>query len=593
MTSRVRIHLSPCFALAVLALAACNMPGLTRPPVPDEPLPPPSACSHAELVAPVLDAPAESAVVDSLPTFSWSYPIYCDPDRVHVEVCIGYTCPYMVAVGDVERPESSWTPAEALPAAMHLYWRAAAVVVVDGEDVYGPWSEMQAFFTGPMCEAPSPYAPILSYPEEGAFVDPVQSLGTNLPIFQWSRRFSCLTPAHRVEISLDPSFSGEMISHTTARPVDHWRLDRELEPESTYYWRVAETDGVTLGPWSAVGTFHTNPLPVDDYAVIAGHVWHDRCFIDWEGGPPAEGCVEGDPHPVGDGVRSEGEPGIPGVTVSFVSGECTTGWDMGRSQNVHSPTAADGEYYQYLTPGTYCFTVLRSQGDNREIFDGGTWTAPMRGDMYLIYPMAEVTVEAGERRIDVDFGFDFFFGSSATPARLSGSVWSDLDADGQLDAVEPGLYAAEVTLSLGACTAAYQGVPHVTIDTAADGSYRFGYLDPGRYCLVLDPDVHPNFDLFYAGEWTAPAAGGSGLQLVDVVLAEGQVVEGMNVGWHYYADTDPTPTLGLAEPTLGVAITPQIPTPMPTFQVWLPTPQLLPTATTEFYLAPTATPDFQ
>jgi len=74
----------------------------------------------------------------------------------------------------------------------------------------------------------------------------------------------------------------------------------------------------------------TDPIPTDpvptptiELAVIAGVVWHDRCFIDWEGGgPPAPGCVEGDPYPVGDGIRTEDEPGIPGVTVSYVYGEC-------------------------------------------------------------------------------------------------------------------------------------------------------------------------------------------------------------------------------------------------------------------------------
>jgi len=44
--------------------------------------------------------------------------------------------------------------------------------------------------------------------------------------------------------------------------------------------------------------------------------------------------------------------------------------------------------------------------------------------------MAQITVAPGEARTDVDFGYDFLFGSCLTPAGISGQVWIDLDADG-------------------------------------------------------------------------------------------------------------------------------------------------------------------
>ena len=576
------------FALtAGSVLAACNLPN-NPAPNPDA-----VACSPAELVAPVLAAPAEGDVVAISFTFTLTYPIYCDPDRVVVEVCTGPTCAYAAVSGEIVGPGSSWTPDVPLENAMHYFWRAAAVSLVDGDAAYGPWSAPVSFFTGPLCDASSPLPPILMYPVEGAFVDPTHSLTTLPPLFQWSRRVDCLPPAYRIEISLDPAFGGEMISHTTKDSATYWRLDRDLEPESTYYWRVAETDGVSLGPWSPVHSFQTNPIPVDGLAVIAGTVWHDRCYIDWEGGgPPATGCVAGDPYPVGDGVRTADEPGIPGVMLSYVSGICTTGWDMGRSHNVASSTTADGEYYQWLAPGTYCFTILRSEGDNHNIFNGGYWTAPQRGGTFNIFPMAQITVAAGEARTDVDFGYDFLFGSSVTPAGISGQVWNDLNADGFSSPLEPGLWDVEAWLSLGVCSSSYRSSPHLTTVTAPDGTYAFGYLNPGSYCLAVDPDEPPNFDVLYAGEWTAPGSG-SGVQLVDVTLSEGQLLADSDFGYHYFGSGYPTATPIFAEPTrVQATLQSSLPTQQftqPTLQLAQPTLQLA-QPTLQWQAMPTATP---
>ena len=572
------------FPLAIAAaalLAACNYP------IPTDPIPIPAACSSDELTAPVLAAPVENEVVGALPVFSWTYPLYCDPDRVAIQICSDPSCTYVAASGVVERPGSSWTPDAPLEDAMHFYWRAAAVALVDGEEAFGPWSRTVSFFTGPFCEVSSPLPPVPMLPANGADVDPAETLMTLPPLLQWSRRVDCLPPAYHIEISLDPAFGGETISHTTTSPATFWRVDRDLEPEQTYYWRVAETDGVSIGPWSPVWSFNTYPLPTEEIAVIAGVVWHDRCAIDWEGGPPGEGCIEGDPYPIGDGIRTRDEPGIPGVTLSYISGECPIGWPLGRSHDVHSPTGADGYYYQWLSPGTYCFTILRSAGDNLSIFNGGYWTAPQWGSAFSIFPMAEITVAANEARNDVDFGFDFLFGSSATPGSITGRVWSDHDADGRIDPLEAGLWDVEVWLTLGACRADYRTPPHLTTNTAVDGLYRFDYLDPGRYCLVVDPDQHPNYDVLYNGEWTAPSSGGSDAQFVDVILAEGEVRADADFGWHYFLSGYRTPTAIYFEPTrAGATLT--VATPQPTYQLWQPTLIWIPQPT--FYAMPTSTP---
>lgn len=354
---------------------------------------------------------------------------------------------------------------------------------------------------------------------------------------------------------------------------------------------IAACNRPTITPTDPIPTDPV-PTPTIELAVIAGVVWHDRCFIDWEGGgPPPPGCVEGDPYPVGDGVRTEDEPGIPGVTVSFVYGECPLGWDMGLSHDVHSPTNANGEYYQWLGPGTYCFSVLRFMGDNPNIFNGGYWTAPGRGDTFSYFPKVTITVGDGEVRADVDFGYDFLFGSSTTPASITGRVWNDINTDGIVDPTEPGLWDVEVWLTLGTCSTDYLLGPHITTITALDGTYAFNYLNPGPYCLVINLDEHPNIYVLHDGVWTVPS-GGSDTQLVDVILTEGQVRADSNFGWHFFLSGYRTPTPVVWEPTIAVEATPEITIPMPTLQILLPTLEFIP-PTSPFMPASTATPTLE
>jgi len=194
-------------------------------------------------------------------------------------------------------------------------------------------------------------------------------------------------------------------------------------------------------------------------------------------------------------------------------------------------------------------------------------------------------------RADVDFGYDFLFGSSTTPASITGRVWNDINTDGIVDPTEPGLWDVEVWLTLGTCSTDYLLGPHITTITALDGTYAFNYLNPGPYCLVINLDEHPNNYVLHDGVWTVPS-GGSDTQLVDVVLTEGQVRADSNFGWHFFLSGYGTPTPVVWEPTISAEATPEITIPMPTLQILLPTLEFIP-PTSPFMPAPTATPTLE
>ncbi|MFH2102171.1 MAG: hypothetical protein ABIJ39_02285 [Chloroflexota bacterium] len=566
----------------LLILVGCNLPE-GNPNLPD---PLPGTCNPNELIAPVPESPTAMTLVTGLqPQFDWSYPIYCQPTGYRVEVCSNQGCDTVVASGDVASGQTTWTPATPLAQASEHFWRVAALTVADGEDVLGPWSAHVPFYTGPQCDPAALTAPYLVSPAEGASVDPVDTAQTTPPTFQWSHQADCTAPGHRIQIALTADFAAPVVSHDAENPRSYWRMDANLQEQTVYHWRVARLVDGAPGPWSASRSFITNTIPTGQLAVVAGVVWHDRCFIDWEGGGTPAGCVPGNPYPVANGILEPGEPGIPNVVVSYTAGACGTGWNASQAHTAPEPTSQGGHYGVWLAPGTYCFAIDRGEAANGNIFNGGAWTAPVQGDTFAVFPMTTVTVSAGEERTNVNFGYDFLFGSSVTPARVSGMVWNDLNGDGLTGLNEPGIPWLEIWLTLGGCSSNYMQAPHLTVNNATDGSFLFDYLNPGRYCLVVDPGQHPNFDYLTGGFWTAPDPGDT-IQMVALTLAEGQFLSGQDFGWHFSAQGSPTATFR-AYPTVGPQL--QTPTPYPTL-IWMPQLTFMPYPTFPIYSARSPTP---
>jgi hypothetical protein len=154
-------------------------------------------------------------------------------------------------------------------------------------------------------------------------------------------------------------------------------------------------------------------------ASISGRVWHDLCAeaVEEGGTPlsPSAGCV---PAAAGgyqaDGMLETGEPGIGGVTVQLGGGDCPA---TGLATAV---TGLDGSYsFANLTPGTYCVSVDAAQPANALLLPGG-WTAPA-ANVRDSRAVNTVTVQQGEARSGVNFGWDYQFlpipgpSSTATP----------------------------------------------------------------------------------------------------------------------------------------------------------------------------------
>ena len=142
---------------------------------------------------------------------------------------------------------------------------------------------------------------------------------------------------------------------------------------------------------------------------INGWVWHDLCDSgqDGEAPPPSplEGCVS-EASAIGpyraDGIRQPEEPLLAGVVVRLGQGACPS---FGRSEAVTVVT--DVSYtFVGLQPGTYCVSIDPQVESNLAILQPGIWTFPEVSESFV---MTTVTVQTGESRFEVDFGWDHQF----------------------------------------------------------------------------------------------------------------------------------------------------------------------------------------
>jgi hypothetical protein len=142
---------------------------------------------------------------------------------------------------------------------------------------------------------------------------------------------------------------------------------------------------------------------------INGWVWHDLCDSgqDGEAPPPSppDGCLP-EASAIGpyraDGIRQPEEPLLAGVVVRLGDGACPS---FGRAEAVTA--AADVSYsFAALQPGTYCVSIDPQTESNLALLRPGIWTFPEVSENVV---MTTVTVQAGENRFEVDFGWDHLF----------------------------------------------------------------------------------------------------------------------------------------------------------------------------------------
>lgn len=107
-------------------------------------------------------------------------------------------------------------------------------------------------------------------------------------------------------------------------------------------------------------------------------------------------------------------------------------------------------------------------------------------------------------------------------------------ADGIFDNEETRLAGVEVSLNAGECPGNSLVATAITDES---GTYNFNELQPGVYCVSIDPLVEPNASLLLPGGWTYPAPEVGSLM---VVVGEGQT-QTADFGWDPQFDAPETP----------------------------------------------------
>ena len=178
----------------------------------------------------------------------------------------------------------------------------------------------------------------------------------------------------------------------------------------------------------------------------------------------------------GDGLLNGSETGLVGVTVVLYNS-----LNVAQATNVTS----SGGYYSFNGLAAERYTV-------RVIPPANFYNPTYDFDGIATANQATLTLEIGEDRTDVDFGFIY----SPILSSIGDRVWIDTDGDGLQDVDEAGFEGATVTLRDGA------GQVLATAISGPNGIYSFGNLWPGTYSVTvtLPQNYVPTYD--YDGVFT-------------------------------------------------------------------------------------------
>ena len=174
------------------------------------------------------------------------------------------------------------------------------------------------------------------------------------------------------------------------------------------------------------------------------------------------------------GVQDVGENGVNGIDVKLLDETCTN--------ELNSTTTDSNGFYSFLslTPDTYCLEF----GDIPAGYaitqkDSGSDTIDSDVDPQTHKTIA-TTLDEGEDDTSWDMGI-------YPLGEIGDRVWDDENANGVQDAIESGVANVTVTLYEGDCTTRAKEVDGVTdvatINTTADGEYKFTDLPVGDYCV--------------------------------------------------------------------------------------------------------------
>lgn len=144
--------------------------------------------------------------------------------------------------------------------------------------------------------------------------------------------------------------------------------------------------------------------------------------------------------------------------------------------------------------------------------------------------------------------------TSYLPSHISGRVWHDLcaapgedqevpdqvpqgcitvdggfQADGVYNQHEPGIKDVVVSLGKGTCPSA--GFAESL--TNVDGVFTFLNIDPGPYCVTVDPTLPRNAQMLAPGKWTSDPSAGSSSIARTINLTSDREITDIAFGWDF------------------------------------------------------------
>lgn len=299
--------------------------------------------------------------------------------------------------------------------------------------------------------------------------------------------------------------SGVSTGRTTTTAADGSYLFDNLDPGD---YGVVETqpNGFFDGKDSAGSAGGTAQNPGD--RISGAIITPGLAAVEYNFGELRPGGIHGRVHTDldGDCELDGGESPLAGVTIHLLN-------DLGERIDT-TTTDANGEYwFENLEPGTYGIEEEQPAG----FFQGGQVIGSAGGLVLAQDRITNITIGSGESGV----GYNF---CEHPPASIWGNVYADDNDNGVFDAGEQGLGGVTVSLL------DENGDPTGrTTVTAADGSYHFDNLSPGKYGVA---ETQPTG--FFDGRDSAGSLGGvvddAADRITMVMLAPGEMGMNYNFG---------------------------------------------------------------